>query len=278
MTRPTLLLGAVAFMAHAGSVQAAEDPSAHRHQRDDQPTASELAHVPPPPPEHPMHDMSNEAMIELMDMDDTAAFGMVLLDQFEWRGFEGGNALFWDGQAWYGNDYDKLWFKMEAERTDDENESSVEALWDRVIGRWWSAQVGARQDLSEGPSRTWAGFGVQGLAPHWFEVEATVYVGEEGRSAARFTGEYEMLLTQRLILQPKIELNFYGKEDPENGIGSGLSSAEIGVRLRYEIRRRFAPYIGLSWSRQVGESARFARVADREVGDLQFVAGLRAWF
>ena len=151
-------------------------------------------------------------------------------------------------------------------------------MCDHVISRWLSLQAGAAQDFGEGPSRTWAAFGVQGLAPYWFEVEALMYVGEEGRTAARFSTEYEMFLTQRLVLQPKFELDLYGKDDVANGIGSGLSDAELGLRLRYEIRRELAPYIGVLWSRKFGDTADLAREHNLDAEEVQFVAGVRAWF
>jgi copper resistance protein B len=244
----------------------------------EEPTESERNHVPPPPPEHPMHDMSNEEMIELMQMDDTAAFGMLLFDQLEWRHDDEDSMLAWDAQAWYGNDLTKLWLKTEGKRVDADNEGRVELYLDRVLARWWNVQFGARQDFGEGPARTWAALGVQGLAPYWFEVEATGYVGEQGRLAATFSGEYEILLTQRLILQPKLELAAYSKDDPENGIGSGLANTELALRLRYEFRREFAPYFGVVWTHRYGNTADLARNAGRETDELQFVAGLRVWF
>lgn len=250
----------------------------HKSATSDEPTESERAHVPPLPPQHFMDDMSKERMIELMQMEDTASVSMVLIDKLEWREVDNADALLWDGQAWYGNDYNKAWFKTEGERVGGEEEIRAELLWDRIVRRWWSAQAGVRHDFGEGPSRTWAAFGVQGLAPYWFEVEATLYVGEEGRTAARFSSEYELLLTQRLILQPDLEFQIYGKDDPENGIGSGLSDAEFALRLRYEIRREFAPYVGIAWSRQFGNTADLTRAAGHDVSDLQFVAGLRVWF
>lgn len=295
MNRCVAFLSATAFALSAGLAQGAEDHSAHhQHHAEqtikedqhaqhagsarDEPTESETRHVPPDPPQHPMHDMSNEEMVELMDMDDTAAFGRVLLDQLEWREIDNNDALQWDGQIWYGNDYNKAWFKSEGERIDGDYEGLAELLWDRVFARWWNVQAGVRHDFGEGPSRTWAAFGVQGLAPYWFEIEATAYVGEEGRTAARFSGEYELLITQRLILQPKIEFDLYGKDDPQNGIGSGLADTEIGLRLRYEFRREFAPYVGVVWTRSYGDTADLARAAGRDDNDLQAVAGLRVWF
>ena len=241
-------------------------------------TESELRHVPPLPPENPLEDVSKERMIELMQMEDTAPVGMVLVDQLEWREIDDADAILWDGWAWYGNDYDKAWFKTEGERIDGEYEGRTELLWDRIVSRWWSLQAGVRHDFSEGPSRTWAAFGVQGLAPHWFEVEATLYVGEEGRIAARAAVEYDLLLTQRLILQPEIEFNVYGKDDPANGIGSGFSDIEAALRLRYEIRREFAPYIGVAWTRFYGATADLARAAGEDEEDVQIIVGLRVWF
>jgi copper resistance protein B len=265
------------FGSIVASAAAQEQHQHHAHHSDER-TQSELAHIPPDPPQHPMGDMSEKEMAEMMAMDDAAPFGMVAFDQLEWRATDGAEALFWDGRAWFGNDYDKALLKTEGERVEGDYEGSVELLWDRVISRWWSLQGGVAQDFGDGPARTWATFGVQGLAPYWFEVEALAYVGEEGRTAANFSAEYEMFLTQRWILQPKVELQLYGKDDQANGIGSGFSEAELGLRLRYEIRREFAPYLGVVWSRKLGDTADLARKHGDDTDELQFVAGLRVWF
>lgn len=268
---------------------APEDHAAHQHHesmskepqsRTQQagPTESERRHVPPDPPQLEMHDMSARAMIELMQMDDAAGFGRVLLDQLEWTEIDDRDALSWDAQAWYGGDYHKLWLKTEGESVAGDQQGRVELLWDRTFARWWSLQAGVRHDFGEGPSRGWAAFGVQGLAPYWFEVDAALYVGENGRTAARFSAEYELLLTQRLILQPQFELNAYGKDDPRNALGSGVADTQLGLRLRYEIRREFAPYAGAVWSRLYGQTADLARSAGHDADDLQLVIGLRAWF
>jgi copper resistance protein B len=272
---------ALILMVAAAMVHAQEEHQHQHHQHrapSDQPTESERAHVPPPPPTYVMGDMSEEEMAEMMGMDDTETFGMILFDQFEWRDTDTGSALAWDGRLWYGNDYDKALLKTEGERIDSENEGSAELLWDHIFSRWWSLQAGVAHDFGEGASRTWAAFGVQGLAPYWFEVEALVYVGEEGRTAANLSAEYEMFLSQRLILQPKFEVDLYGKDDVANGIGSGLRGIEAGLRLRYEIRREIAPYVGVSWSREFGETADFARARGENSNEVQFVAGMRAWF
>lgn len=244
----------------------------------DEPTESERRHVPPDPPQHEMGAMSNAEMIELMAMDDNGKFGMVMLDQFEWRKVDREEALAVEGNAWYGNDYNKAWFKAEGEIIAGEYEGRTELLWDRVVSRWFNLQAGIRHDLDEGPSRTWLAFGVQGLAPYWFEIEATAYVGDEGRTALRFSGEYEVLLTQRLILQPEVDVDLFGKDDLRNGIGSGLSEAEVSLRLRYEIRREFAPYVGVVWSQRFGDTADFARAEGLSKDDLEFTAGVRVWF
>lgn len=263
---------------HEAEPQAQDEHAHHREHAAEQPTEGETGHVAPDPPKHFMDDMSKERMIELMQMEDDAPFGMVLLDQLEWREINGADAQVWEFDAWYGDDYHKLWFETEGERVDGEEEGRVELMWDRIISPWWSLQTGVRQDFGEGPSRTWLDLGIQGLAPYFFEIDAAIYLGEQGRTAARFSGEYDVLLTQRLILQPELELRLYGKDDPENGIGSGLALAEIGVRLRYEIWREFAPYVGVHWERRFGRTGDLAREAGDDVSDFVVVAGIRAWF
>jgi copper resistance protein B len=265
--------------SHPGGHEAHTPASEPAQSAPSEPGASEREHVPPDPPAHEMHDMPYDAMVEMMAMDDTDPFSRVLFDQLDWRDGDGSDVFAWDAEAWYGGDYHKLWLKTEGDLTSDTVEHArTEALWDRVFSRWWSLQTGVRHDFGEGPSRTWAAFGVQGLAPYFFEVEATAYLGEGGRTAARFSSEYDLLLTQRLVLQPQIELSLYGKSDPENGIGSGLSDVQFGLRLRYELRREFAPYVGLVWTRRFGQSAEFARAAGDDASDWQALAGVRAWF
>jgi copper resistance protein B len=242
-------------------------------------TTSATVHVPPDPPQHVMADMPYRDMAAMMQMDDTARTAMVLLDQLEWRHSSDGSAGVWEAEGWYGGDFNKIWLKTEGERVSRSTQDArADLLWDRVFARWWSVQAGIRQDFGEGPSRTWAALGVQGLAPYWFDTEATFYVGDEGRTALRLKVEYEWLFTQRLILQPEGEANLYSKSDPGRQVGSGLSDLEIGLRLRYELRRQFAPYVGIVWSRHFGESADLVRAAGGEATDVQTVLGLRAWF
>jgi copper resistance protein B len=214
-----------------------------------------------------------------MDMADNAPLGMLLIDQLEAFHGRDANGQSWEAEGWYGNDENKLWIRTEGERSRGKLEDGdLEAFWNHNIATYWSTQLGARQDLGEGPKRTWAAFGVQGLAPYWFELEATGYVGANGRTAARLRAEYEMLFTQRLILQPEAEINLYGKNDPQRRIGSGVSDVQFGLRLRYEIRRQFAPYIGVNWVRRIGTTADYARQDHQPVLDRQIVAGVRIWF
>ena len=215
-----------------------------------------------------------------MEMADKARLGMVLIDQLEYtHDNHGGNAAFIDAEGWYGEDFNKLWLKAEGETEHGKlADLRTEALWDHAISAFWSSQLGLRQDFGEGPRRTWAAFGVQGLAPLWFDTEVEVYLGQDGRTAARVQLEYQELITQRLVLQPKLEVNFYGKEDPQRGIGSGLADSELGVRLRYDIKREFGPYIGVVWRERYGRSVILARAQGARAGELQFAAGLRFWF
>jgi copper resistance protein B len=214
-----------------------------------------------------MPDMSDQAMGAPMGMDDTLAVGKVMLDQLEVEGGAGAPVLSWDGQAWYGGDYDKLWFKTEGSPDPNNQDASRnELLWDHVLTRWWDLQAGVRYDVGQGPARGWAAFGIQGLAPYWFEVEATLYAGEAGRTAARLRLEHDLLITRRLIVQPEIEANLYGKRDPARDVGCGLSDLQLGLRVRYEFRRELAPYVGVAWRREQGADS------------LQWVAGLHVWF
>ena len=224
------------------------------------------------------HDESSPAM-QNMDMHDNARYSMLLVDQLEFSHGHGGNGPAWEAEAWYGNDSDKLWLRSEGEGSHRRIErGDLEALWGHAVSAFWNTQLGVRHDLGLGPHRNWAALGVDGLAPSWFELEATGYLSNQGRVAARLRAEYTLRFTQRLMLQPEFEINLYSKDDPAQRIGSGVSDTQLGLRLRYEITRQFAPYVGVVWSRRFATTATFAR-ADRErVFDRQFVAGIRFWF
>ncbi|WP_425523964.1 copper resistance protein B [Xanthomonas arboricola] len=203
----------------------------------------------------------------------------VLLDRLEAFDTTRGSGQDWEARAWIGGDIDRLWLRSEGERQDGRTQAaSVEAFYGHAISPWWDLLVGARQDIGAGEQRSWAAFGVQGLAPYKFETEATLYVGSGSRAALRLEGEYEVLLTNRLILQPRVEADIALTDDDRRGVGSGLEQVEVGLRLRYEITRRFAPYIGWVHSRSFGDTARRAVIDDEPARDSRFVAGLRIWF
>jgi len=173
----------------------------------------------------------------------------------------------------------KLWFKTEGERVaGSTDEAEVQFLYSKAIASYWEFQVGVRHDFEPSPSQSWAVIGVQGLAPYFFETDIALFIGDSGRTALRFESEYELLLTQRLILTPEIEVNFYGQDDVDIGLGSGLSDLELGLRLRYEIRRELAPYIGVNWSKLFGTTKDFARSAGESTSEAQLVIGIRVWF
>ena len=223
-----------------------------------------------------MVEMSEAQMADVMQMRDDASFAMFKLDQFEHA--LDGNSAAWEAEAWYGSDFDKLWLRSEGARENGRSDLRTELFWDHAFAAFWDWQLGARHDSGSGPTRDWVGFGVQGLAPYWIELQATAYLGEQGRSAARLRAEYELLFTQKLILQPELELNLYAKSDRQREVGAGLSDAAFGLRLRYEIRREFAPYVGIVWTRRFGDAADFARAAGHDAADAQLVAGVRVWF
>ena len=210
--------------------------------------------------------------------DDEVNF-LALADELEWQSGDGDPGVVWKGRGWVGKDRDRLWFRSEGESEGGRLESAeVHLLYGRAISPWWDVVAGVRQDLRPGDPQTWAAVGLQGLAPYWFEVEATAYLGGSGRTRFTFETEYELLLTNRLILQPLVELDFHGKEDPERGVGAGLSELETGLRLRYELRREVAPYVGVTWSRKTFGTADLARGDGERISGARVAVGLRLWY
>ena len=203
----------------------------------------------------------------------------VLFNRLEAWDADPGTGLAWEGQAWFGSDLNRLWLRSEGERVGGKTEGAdLEVLYGRSVARWWDLVAGVRHDFQPAGSQSFAAIGVMGLAPQKFEVEATAYIGERGQTAARLEAEYELLLTNRLILQPLVEANLYGKNDALRGIGSGLSTIEAGLRLRYEVMREFAPYIGIVRERAFGNTADLRRSEGEDVDDTRVVAGFRIWF
>lgn len=219
----------------------------------------------PPLHEHDMHNGGNNYL--------------VLFDRLEWQDADEGSALVWDINGWVGGDIDRLWFRSEGERGDGvTEEAELQLLWGHAIGPWGETVLGVRQDFKPGSPQTWAAFGMQGMALYGLETEATAYLGEGGQSALRLEAEYDIRLTNRLILQPLAEANLHGRNDEERGVGSGLSDLELGLRLRYEIRREFAPYVGVTWSRAYGNTADMLRDEGEDEEEARLVAGIRFWF
>jgi copper resistance protein B len=253
----TLLFCALTTLALTTPVQAQRAHGHHDHSEYAAPTEEASAN------EHDDHMMG------------THYSGKLLIDKLE---VSDSDTQHWDVQAYYGSDIRKLWLKSEGERDDGHTEhAEVQALYSHAISPFFDAQIGLRRDLQLHPTRDWLALGVQGLAPYFFETETTLFVSDEGRSALHLKAEYDLLFTQRLILSPEIKLNAYGKDDAELGLGSGLSDLEFSLRLRYEIRREFAPYIGVVWSHQFGDTANYTRANSGDVQDVQWVAGVKFW-
>lgn len=217
--------------------------------------------------------------VEGHSVHDKAVNYFVLFDQLEWLDNEGHGGVSWDNKGWMGGDRDRFWFRTEGSGDHGRiGGAQAHLLYGRALARWWDLVVGVRQDVRPGRAQTWAAVGVQGLAPYWFEVEATAYVGASGRTQIRLETEYELLLTNRLILQPLVEVEIYGKSDPERGIGAGLSTADAGLRMRYELRREIAPYVGVTWSRKFFGTTDFAKAAGNRSEGARLALGVRLWF
>ncbi|PCD04681.1 copper resistance protein CopB [Sphingomonas spermidinifaciens] len=207
------------------------------------------------------------------------SFSQLMLNLAEVQLREGRDGYRWDGEFWYGGDINRLTIKSEGEGTFREDaEGEVQALYSRAIGPYFNLQAGVRQDFAPGPDRTYAQIGFEGLAPYWFDVEGALFLSDKGDVFARLEGYYDQRITQRLVLQPRVELNLSAQDVPDSRLGSGVTDAEAGLRLRYEIAREFAPYVGVSWERRLGETARYARAAGEGTGGFSLVAGIRAWF
>lgn len=303
MPRPLSCAVALGLSALASSLAAAPlDHSVHRHHGSATAAAPRASDQPPAAtPAYHGHDrhagpaghQSHAPVPPVTDADRAAAFPdlppqamhqgginyLFVADRLEWQDADEGSALGWDLNGWVGGDIDRLAFRSEGERLNGHTEEAeLQLLWSHAIGPWWETAAGVRQDFKPGSPQTWAAFGVQGMPLYGLETEATVFLGEAGQSALRLGAEYDILLTNRLILQPAAEANLYGRNDDERGVGSGLSDLELGLRLRYEIRRELAPYIGVNWTRAYGNTADLLREDDEDVDEARLVAGIRFWF
>ena len=262
----------------AHPAQPAADPSADPH----------AGHVMPPPPiptDHAADALYDPAVMAraraaMIRENGGMTFSQLMIDRAEYRAHKGGDSYHWEGEGWIGGDINRLAIKSEGEGAVDGalHSAEVQALYSRAIDPWWNLIAGVRHDIRPQPQRSYATIGIDGLAPYWFEVEAQAFLSDRGDAHLRIEGSYDQRLTQRLILQPAAELNVAAQDVPELGIGAGLSDVELGLRLRYELAREFAPYVGINWERRVGDSARFARAAGEGASTTSLVMGLRFWF
>ena len=198
----------------------------------------------------------------------------LLFDQLEFSSQQQ-SPLSWDSTAWIGRDSNKVYFKSEGESVSGATDSENQLLYSHAIFPFWDAQAGLTFDQSNGSkNQNWATIGVQGLAPYFFDTSIYLLVNKDN-AGIRFDGEFDFLFTQRLILTPQIKVNYYSKDQPQYSIGSGLSSSELGLRLRYEFSRKFAPYLGVKWQKNYGTTA---KLTNTKSADFSVVAGLRFWF
>ncbi len=211
---------------------------------------------------------------------DNQIYTFFQMDQNEYRFSDGDDTYVWEAQGWVGTDYDKIAFKTEGEKVVDGDleKAELQVLYSRLVTDFFDAQIGVRYDFEPNPERAFAVLGFQGLAPQFFEVDSALFISEDGDVSARLEAEYELLITQRLVLQPSVELNIAAQEVEELGIGSGPTDFEVGLRLRYEITREFAPYIGVNYERDLFDTADFTRGEGGDVDAVSLVVGVRFFF
>jgi copper resistance protein B len=205
---------------------------------------------------------------------------MILLNIAEYQARKGSDGYRWEGEGWFGGDINRFVIKTEGEGDvrGPLEKAEVQALYSRAIGPWWNLQAGVRHDIRPEPQRTYATVGIEGLAPYWFKAAGALFLSNKGELRGRIEGFYDQRITQRLILQPRAEIEASAQSIPEIGVGAGLTDIELGLRLRYEIAREFAPYVGIEWAGKVGETARLARAAGEQPSGVSYVAGIRFWF
>lgn len=221
-----------------------------------------------------------EARAALLPITGGATHHFFGVDRLEAQIANGEDGYVWETNFWIGGDIDKLWIKSEGEGEfgGELDEAEIQALWSHAIGPFFDLQTGVRYDIRPQPDRAHAVIGVQGLAPYFFEIDGAAFLSNEGDVTARVEAEYDQRLTQQLILQPRVEVNLSAQDIPELGIGSGVTDLEAGLRLRYEISPQFAPYIGVEWQRQFGDTADFTRAVGGDVDRIVALFGLRFWF
>lgn len=291
-----------ATMDHAAAPASQVEHGEHAHSAHDGMHHDRMDHATPPAPEPTAchcpasanTSLPREPIPPITAADRAAAFpvlrehgmahgaartGYLLVDRLEGWDNAHGSGQAWEARGWYGGDIDRLWLRSDGEREGGRTTTStLELAYGRAISPWWDVLIGARQTFAPGRARTSAAFGVQGMAPYKFEVSAMLYVGEGGHASLHLEGEYDVLLTNRLILQPRLEAELAARDDPAHRTGSGLASVEGGLRLRYEVTRRFAPYVGVEHVRSFGDTTDLRRADGEAARETRWVAGLRFWF
>ncbi|WP_347558503.1 copper resistance protein B [Robbsia sp. KACC 23696] len=267
-------------MSDMSDMQAAPAPSSSSSSPRSAP-ASDPANIILPETASPVP-MANPAVgvsMPGMEMHDDAIHHQILFDQLGYQSVRGVSGVEWDMSAWVGTDFNRLFVRSEGQRIRGGwDDVRIEAAWSHALDRYWNGLLGMRTDLGAGPTRYWGMVGLQGTMPWFLNVSAMAYAGPSGRTALWARAEYDWRLTQRLILTPELEVNAYGKRDAAREVGAGLSDITASLRLRYEVSRKVAPYIGINWQRRIGETAAMARGDGVSVNDIGIQAGVRIWF
>ncbi|HYD89453.1 MAG TPA: copper resistance protein B [Vitreimonas sp.] len=247
---------------------------------------SEVGNVPAPEPpaDHAAErfysaDEMEAARAQLRREHGGAIVSSIMLDTAELEFGDDETSFHWEGEGWIGGDINRFVFKTEGEAHEDDVESAeVQALYSRAIGPYFDFQAGVRYDIEPRSNRAYAVLGFEGVAPYWFETTGALFVSDEGELSARFESSYDARLTQRWILQPRVEINLSADDIPELGVGAGFTEAELGLRLRYDITRTFSPYVGVSYETTLGDTADYVRADSEDVAATRFVVGVRTWF
>lgn len=280
------LLASVLLLVTFSSRALAQDHDAHHDHVMSMPDPAAGSATPPPvPDDHAadrFYDSADMARAREALRHESGGMGasMLMVDRLEWRSHGGRQGYAWEVEGWTGGDLDRLAFKTRGERgaNGDLDKAEAQVGWSHALDPWFNLRAGVRQDIRPRPMRTHAVLAVEGIAPYWFELEGEVFLSNKGELTGRAEANYDLRLSQRVILQPAVELNFSAQNVELLRLGSGVSSVELGARVRYEFAREFAPYLGIHWERKIGSTARFARAYGEDVGGLSVVAGVRLWF
>jgi copper resistance protein B len=273
--------------------------AAQEHVHEPVPAAPEHQHepeaappVPAPPHDHSAaqpalvtHEPASPAMQQAEHMNrmmhGASLNWLLMADRLELTQHDDVDVLQWELQGWIGQDEHKLWIKSEGERDQEASETEyaeVQLLYSHALAPYWDLQAGLRHDDGANGTRSHLVLGLMGLAPYWFETDAALFFDEQGQWSARLEVEYELRFTQRLILQPRLELNYAAHDDPNGGVRQGFNDSSLGLRLRYEIKRELAPYVGVEWWQARGSAGAALRQLGQDDSDARVVAGFRLWY